>query len=68
MKGVRKEKILGKDTSRKGEKKRQMDELGQSTTKIKCHISPRCFVYSRPNIRLWETFERYSPFHCSDSC
>lgn len=54
---------------RKGEKKRQMDKLGHSTTKRKCHISPRCFVYSRPNIRLLGNIWKIQcSFHCIDNC
>lgn len=61
--------MLGKKTNRKGARKRQMDELGQSTTKRKCHISPRCFVYSRPNIRLLGNIWKIQcSFHCSDNC
>ena len=46
-----------------------MDELGHSTTKRKCHISCRCFVYSRPNIRLLGNIWKIQcSFHCTDNC
>ena len=46
-----------------------MDELGYLTTKRKCHISPRCFVYSGPNIRLLGNIWKIQcSFHCTDNC
>lgn len=58
-----------KKERRKGERKRKMDELGHSTTKRKCHISCRCFVYSRPNIRLLGNIWKIQcSFHCTDNC